>query len=348
MLKKENFTLEHVNALRERYQRDPLLLERTVYACGLLEALARVGLPFVFKGGTCLMFLIKTPRRLSTDIDIVVAPGTEVESFIEKAQGIFPFVTSIEQIRQRRGVIEKRHFKFSYDSPVMGRSSYILLDILFEDTHYANIVERPIESDLLLAEGESLKVRIPNVDSILGDKLTAFAPHTIGIPLGMDKDMEIIKQFFDVAMLLDSMEDFSAVRKTYYAVASREIAYRGLAVSPEETLADTYESALCIATRGRTSPGDYRAYVRGCRSVSGHVFSENYSTEVAALQAVKVMYAVQCLIMSRSFVSVSDPDQYFDAKLSHPEILKLRNFRDRSREAFAYLVLLDRMFAEEG
>lgn len=345
MLKKENFTLDHVNSLRGQYHRDPLLLERTVYACGLLEALARVGLPFVFKGGTCLMFLVKSPRRLSTDIDIVVAPKIDVEAFIEKAQVIFPFVTSTEQIRKKHGAIEKRHFKFSYDSPVAGRPSYILLDILFEEAQYTNIVERPIENGLLLTEGEPLNVHIPDVDSILGDKLTAFAPHTIGIPLGVDKDMEIMKQFYDVATLFDAVEDFEAVRKTYYAVALREIAYRGLSVSPEETLLDTYESALCIATRGRISPSDYRAYVKGCRGMSGHIFSESYSAEAAALQAVKVMYAAQCLIKNRSFESVSDPDKYFDEKLTSPDLLRLKNFRDRSREAFSYLVLLDRMLS---
>lgn len=52
MLLQENFTATHIQELRERSNRDPILLERTVYAFGLLEALARVGLPFIFKGVT--------------------------------------------------------------------------------------------------------------------------------------------------------------------------------------------------------------------------------------------------------------------------------------------------------
>ena len=71
MLKKENFTEEHIRDLQSASHRDPLLLERSVYAFGLLEAITRVGMPFIFKGGTCLMLLLERPMRLSTDIDII-------------------------------------------------------------------------------------------------------------------------------------------------------------------------------------------------------------------------------------------------------------------------------------
>lgn len=74
MLQKENFRLENIQRLQKNYKKDPALLERVVYAFGLLEALCLTGLPFVFKGGTCLMLLLKHPMRLSTDIDIIVQP----------------------------------------------------------------------------------------------------------------------------------------------------------------------------------------------------------------------------------------------------------------------------------
>ena len=66
MIKIENFSKEHIQDLVLQSNRDPILLERTVYAFGLLEALARVEMPFVFKGGTCLMLLLDKPQRLST------------------------------------------------------------------------------------------------------------------------------------------------------------------------------------------------------------------------------------------------------------------------------------------
>ena len=55
MIKRENFTEDYIRALQKQSRRDPVLLERTIYAFGLLEAISLAGLPFIFKGGTCLM-----------------------------------------------------------------------------------------------------------------------------------------------------------------------------------------------------------------------------------------------------------------------------------------------------
>ena len=188
MITKENYSEEHIMALKGNTRRDQGLIERTLFAFGLLEALSKVGLDFTFKGGTSLMLLLSKPMRLSTDIDIVVEPGTDVDSYIQKASVIFPFKSGGEQGRKQNGKIEKRHFKFIYDSPVRkGETLYILLDILFEENHYEKLVEKEIANDLLLTEGDNLRVKIPTIDCILGDKLTAFAPNTTGIPLGGEK-----------------------------------------------------------------------------------------------------------------------------------------------------------------
>ena len=50
-------------------------------------------MPFIFKGGTCLMMLMDKPRRLSTDIDIIVEPGTDLDDYLEKASAILFFPT---------------------------------------------------------------------------------------------------------------------------------------------------------------------------------------------------------------------------------------------------------------
>ena len=58
MLKRENYTSEHIDALRKQTGADPSILERTVFAFGLLEALCRVKMPFIFKGGTSLLIAV--------------------------------------------------------------------------------------------------------------------------------------------------------------------------------------------------------------------------------------------------------------------------------------------------
>ena len=79
MLSRDNFTREHIEELRRTNWSDPSILERTIYAFGLLEAIRRTGMPFIFKGGTSLLLLLDKPMRLSTDIDIIVEPGVDVE-----------------------------------------------------------------------------------------------------------------------------------------------------------------------------------------------------------------------------------------------------------------------------
>lgn len=99
ILKRENFTEEHIRNLQQSSRRDPVLLERAVYEFGLLEALVRVEMPYIFKGGTCLMLLMDSPRRLSTDIDIIVHPEADLDEYLKNVSEIFPFRDMEEQKR---------------------------------------------------------------------------------------------------------------------------------------------------------------------------------------------------------------------------------------------------------
>ena len=92
MISSDNYSERHIRELQTASKGDPGLIERTLYAFGLLEALRKVGMDFIFKGGTSLLLLLPHLRRLSTDIDIVVEPGTNVDVFIERAGSVFPFV----------------------------------------------------------------------------------------------------------------------------------------------------------------------------------------------------------------------------------------------------------------
>ena len=251
MLSKDMYTGEYIQNLHERTGNDTALPERVIYAFGLLEAIRRVGLPFCFKGGTSLMLLLEHPRRLSTDIDIIVDPGTDINDYIRKAGEIFPFVDAEERIRVGKNKIEKRHFGFKYHSPQSGRDVTILLDVLFEKIQYGSTVERPIKNELLLTEGDNLYVTTPDANGIHGDKLTAFAPHTTGIPFGVNKEMEIVKQLFDCGSLFEAMTDYGEVRTSYNRIAKSEMDYRGLVFSPEDVLKDTIRGSLCVASRGQ-------------------------------------------------------------------------------------------------
>ena len=86
------------------------------------------------------------------------------------------------------------------------------------------MVTRPIRTSFLEPESEHL-VRVPTVESLLGDKLTAFAPHTTGVPFyspksGEEQLQEVANNLFDVGVLFDVAADFGAVAKSYAAVSS--------------------------------------------------------------------------------------------------------------------------------
>jgi hypothetical protein len=341
MILRENFSEEHIRELQKTSKRDPILLERTVYAFGLLEAITRVGMPFVFKGGTSLILLMDKPRRLSTDIDIIVAPGTDIDYYIDEAAKIFPFLRVEEQTRIGRNNIEKRHFKFTYDSHIGGHELYILLDVLFEDHHYEKLVERQIKNELLITEPEYMNVNLPSRSCVLGDKLTAFAPHTTGILLNRNKNMEIMKQFYDISTLLDEFENFEDVRKTYFNVVASEIGYRGIDVTADECLKDTYEAALCIASRGKMFPEDYPKYVKAIQDLRGHIYAENFSPEIAVGRAAKIIYAVRCLMNHQNYEKVEDYVKYMEKRIMHKELQSLKYLKKANPLGYAYIIKAD-------
>lgn len=347
MLTRVNFSKEHIEELRRDSGNDPSLLERVLFAFGLLEAITRVELPFIFKGGTCLMLLLKRPMRLSTDIDIIVEPGTDIDSYIKEAGKIFPFIRVDEHKRVGKNNIEKRHFKFMYLSPISGKEVTILLDVLFEENNYSFVVTRNIENELLLVEKPDIMVKIPNINCILGDKLTAFAPHTTGIPFGISKELEIMKQMFDCMTLFREMDNFAEVKDTYDKIVKAELAYRGLEISKEEVIKDTIDACACIIGRGSILAEDYKYYQKGLSGIRGHIYKTKYNGEYAALYACEVMYlAASVLTGQETCPLITDPEKYIDSKIALQEYNKLTYMKKAKLEAYGYIVeavnMLDR------
>lgn len=188
MIRKECFTTEWIGRVSsELHYNDKNLIEKVIRALSLLEMLVGAGCPLVFKGGTALMLILgKSAHRLSIDIDIICPPGTNVEEYLQSFPD-FGF-TGLEIVeRKQRGdtSIPKSHSKMFYQIAYKSgkeEQSYILLDVLYEDIHYFHTGQVAIDSPFILLDGEPLLVTVPSAEDILGDKLTAFAPNTTGIP----------------------------------------------------------------------------------------------------------------------------------------------------------------------
>lgn len=339
MLLKNIYTKDYIQELHRRTGNDPALLEKMIYAFGLLEAITKVKLPFCFKGGTSLMLILEHPRRLSTDIDIIVEPGTDISSYIQRAGEIFPFTYVEEHIRIGKNNIEKRHFKFKYFSPCSNREVTILLDVVFEDLHYNKTIECPIRNELLLSDGDDLMVTIPDADGILGDKLTAFAPHTTGIPFGINKELEILKQLFDCSSLFDAMSDYKEVCACYNKTVKTELFYRGLRLSREAVLEDTIRGCLCIASRGKLYKEEYGFYKDGIFRIKNHIIGGRFNAEIAGAYAGRVLYLSSSMLSgSENITKIDNADKYSGQKIEIPESRSFSYLRVVDPVAYGYIV----------
>lgn len=302
MISIESFFDSNIKRVCEEFKTPYELTQRAIYALGLVEVLRKVGLDFVFKGGSSMMLLFETPKRLSTDADILVSPDCDIDSYVKKASVLFPFVSYEESIRKTSKTISKKHYKFHYKSPNSDKTITILLDVLFAENSYAKTIEVLLKNNFLVDDGKGpLLVKVPTPESLLGDKLTAFAPHTIGVnffndDFSNDKRLEVIKQFYDVATLFDISHDFKEVRNTYLNVAKEEIEYRGGKYSIDECLMDSFNSALSILSLGKFSNDDYRNYVEGFKRISEHIVGIRLNPNNAYLPAAKIMLLSACIL----------------------------------------------------
>lgn len=307
MIKEHCFTEEWLDAFKKQKEHkriDKTILEKMIYALHLLEQLKTNGLDFVFKGGTSLVLLLEEGNRFSIDIDIICNTDREtLESILKKVVDSSNFKTvELDERRSYQPGVPKAHYSFTYDSVTKGKySGAILLDVLIEDSLYPELTERPIQTKWIETEGET-NITLPSIDAITGDKLTAFAPNTVGIPYFKGKDqqpfsMEICKQLFDLSKLFEKIENLEIVAKSFESFANQEIEYRKTETSnitPEKVLQDTIDTCLIIAKRGSGTTDEKSIFTelqRGIRAFgSGYLMVGNFRIDDAIPASSRIAY----------------------------------------------------------
>jgi hypothetical protein len=280
----------------ERKPVDPLLLEKCIHALALLGHLSESGLNFLFKGGTSLLLLLNPIRRLSIDIDIVCGVSRrELAAVLESIKNKPPFLRYGENDRGERGLPHRRHFKFYYqsmDSNFLG--AYVLLDVV-EEARCPHLTQKiPIRVPFIEVEREVL-VTLPTIESLLGDKLTAFAPTTVGVPLYLEDGssgdtMQIAKQMFDIGELFNAATDFQIVRQVYDGVFALEAEYREHRFNRGAALRDTLWASLSIANemlKGDQPSDDVKTLREGWRRVGSHLIQHKFGLDEARVAAGK-------------------------------------------------------------
>jgi hypothetical protein len=284
------------NKRRELRGVDPSLLERALHAFALLGHLAESELKFVFKGGTSLLLHVPVIRRLSIDIDILCStPAAELDRVLVEVAKVPPFIRYEEDERGSRGLPERRHFKFFYTPLLAGNpASYVFLDVVEEPHVPHDVIVKPITPEILEIRREIL-VNVPTVESLLADKLTAFAPRTTGVPFtqsnGNPPDtMQIVKQLFDVGELFNLAEDLPAVRRVYQRVFELENVYRGGGFTVNDALEDTLNASLSLCLhrlKGKKNAPEALMLEDGARKLMSHLVNHRFNLDMAKLAAAK-------------------------------------------------------------
>jgi hypothetical protein len=177
----------------------------------------------------------------------------------------------------------------------------------------------------------------------LGDKLTAFAPNTTGIPYFKGNKscaMEIIKQLFDIASLFDITNDITVVANTFHKFAAVELAYRNL--DPEnisQVINDVFQTSLCICLRGQFGAGNFEQLQNGIKRIQSFIHGEKYQIDTAITNASKAAYLSTLIaggVTKLSRFNLNDIEPLRNAIITAPLPAKLNKLKGANIEAFFY------------
>ena len=346
MIKNETFTLDWVKQVNQEqgwHRKDDQFknLEKAIMALKLLETLKLNDIEFVFKGGTSLLLLLEKLYRFSVDIDIIIGSGGNyIEKFDSVCKGIFTHWD--EQVRNVDEKSKTKHYRFYY-KPFVDNSDegYILLDVYEGKSLYFQTQEIPLRLPLLKTDDKDVYITVPTIDCILADKLTAFAPHTIGIKLSAGpgkrpKRVEILKQMFDIANLFDRCNDLNMIKETYIKIAQEEIEMANLKCSYQETLKDSFDFALMIGFDGKKQKEEFAVLSKGYNEFSKFVVDLSFDKWKAILCASKIAYLIICILQDSSIEKYNNDIDLMQMAIGNKDYKAFESYLYSSPESYYY------------
>ena len=354
MIREICFELKWIKEIQKKNDRlNPVFIENAIYAFELLSELVKLKIDFVFKGGTSLLLHFPEPRRLSIDIDIV---GEFDLDILDKIIQNNPRFKSYKPAKRYHTKDMIRNFEFYYDTVIENvEEQFVLLDIIFAKPCHPVIETKEIKSPLFESD-ETMNVQVPSIESLMGDKLTAFAPKTIGIPLIADsfRPVNIIKQLFDISVLFDATSNLKTVYESYINNHKQNCEIRKQDFGIIETLNDTIDTCLLLSSFGLNKTRDRKLQLLelGCDLLNQFLISDIFSAQLSKKHAAKVAL-ISAILKKERFdfelsnfrFSKSKLKQLKDAKLSSI-YTSLEKLKEIDSEAYYYWHLVSQI--EEG
>lgn len=343
MINNDSYTIEWILNLKSKLGRriDSKLIEKVIWALTLLEQLKINGLNFTFKGGTALLLATEKPKRFSIDIDIITEHSEkEIITVLQKIKDdkIFLYWED-DNDRQHKPNAPIGHFKTYYKSVVDSNIEPILLDLLYTPNPYPQIQKMPIKHNWVSTSGKDTIINMPSFESILGDKLTAFAPKTTGILYSKNRPVEIIKQLYDIAFLFDKINDLSVVKKSFNKIVQEEIGFRKLDITTTEVLRDIWQACYTLAGRDIKSE-EFNHLQLGIRNFTNFTI-DRFNIDEAITAASKLAYLNKLLQAEESMTieRFKNPIEIKDWIIEDQQYNKLNKLKKNNPEAFYYWYL---------
>ncbi|MDP2237869.1 MAG: nucleotidyl transferase AbiEii/AbiGii toxin family protein [Bacteroidales bacterium] len=349
MIAAETYTSEWINSFKKtkEFNRiNPPVLEKMIFALGLLEKLAETGFEFIFKGGTSLVLLLDNFNRLSTDIDIITTKSDEeLEKVLSDIVNSSQFTSfEVNKVRAKSSTVPKAHYYLRYDSAFQ-KQAHIILDVLFEENPYPLIVKTEIKNRWLQISEPITKVLTPDINSILGDKLTAFAPNTVGVPYYRNSNSmstEIIKQLFDIGILINHVTNIEITHQAFKNTCQNQWKYRNLDFSFELVYQDVFNTALILAKREKNveiqDKNNFTDLQNGIISFNAFLSNGSFRIENAISASAKAAWFSTILKSGRFeyFIYYNPEHDVVDFEIKNVDFNFLNRFRKTNKEAFYY------------
>jgi hypothetical protein len=268
-----------------------IALEKSIYALALLERLAGSGLRFMFKGGTCMLLHLAQLRRISVDVDIVCTdPLEQILRTLDRLAVPPRFIRWEEDERNPDRRPRRKHFRFYYHPlDAHNPEPFVLLDVVLEHVAHPFIEMKPVTASFVEAV-DPPSVRVPTINGLLGDKLTAFAPETVGVKYKSNLAQQIIKQMFDVGVLVPLATELGHVGQAHEASFDAENGFRRNLFNRNQALDDSLRTAFRVSQLGLTGERAWSAVnrgilVAGIGAINPTLTHEEFSIEAARLPA---------------------------------------------------------------
>lgn len=184
---------------------------------------------------------------------------------------------------------------------------------MFESSHYQDVVQKEIENHLIDIDTPKQSIRIPSVHDLLSDKLCAFAPKTIGKKLNEGRDVEIIKQMYDVSYLFNHYPMNPTFHLIYKGIANQEIKNRKLDISYKDSVKDTILTSLNILTEGKIDSHQYTFLREAIKRFKSFVRDHSFTVEDAKICAINNLYAGLLILVegNENFVKISSEQKEY-------------------------------------